>query len=781
LSALLLYLVVVCAILWAWDRWVQPLTLGAALALLLLPLVFTGGAMLTGRIYAPADLPYMSEPLQAYRADFGIGEIHNGTLTDLYQQQIPWRQAVRWAIGRGEWPLLNPFMLCGDILAAAAQTAPYDPFNLVSLIIPLGASLTFAAAITFFLAGFGAFVFARALRCSEVAALVAATGWMYCGVMAFFVGWPIARAWAILPLILFGVWRVVHQRSRVVLTIAFVLEILAGHPETLLHVAALGAVYGVFEMVMKRGGLKPVVHAVAAGAIALGLTAIFLLPFLEAAPQTAEHETRSGVYASTPYPPMPEVTKRRVLNMLVPFYGGQPWRRDAISSEWDPDTARAGSVILAMALVALAVAPRRRETWFFFVSAVLCAWAGADAPPVSQILHALPLFDIAINHRFVYAAACFLSILAAIGVDAIAARPRAAAAIVIALAGALAVLNAVVSPGQLKLGIPANVIRLNVFAELVPLLAIFVLFVRRAPLVAPAILALLLVQRTVEDGGMYPAISQRAFYPRIPIVDAVPHSAEPFRIAGAHYVLIPDTAALYGLEDVRGYEAMTNKRLVDTYPLWCRPQAVSFNAIGDLTKPFLSFLNIRYLFAPPDTLPPHPWKLIATDKGGKLFENVDALPRAFVPPRIRYEPNSTSILKQMFEAPEFAGVAWIEAREYRPHEIANGPGKVTVRQAKLGFEMDAEMENDGWIVVSQTAWTGWRAYLDGKRVEMKYANHAFLGLFVPRGRHHVRLTYLPDAFTRGRAISFASLGALIVIALTRAAIRAKGRAPRPSA
>jgi len=797
LSALLLYLVVVCAILWAWDRWVQPVTLGAALALLLLPLCFTGSAMLTGRIYAPADLPYLSEPLRAFRADSGLGDAHNGTLTDLYQQQIPWRQAVRWAIGQGEWPLLNPFMLCGDILAAAAQTAPYDPFNLISLVIPLGPSLTFAAAMTFFLAGFGAFAFARALGIREIAALVAAAGWMYCGVMAFFVGWPIARAWALLPLILFGVWRVVRENRADILTIAFVLEIFAGHPETLLHVAALGAVYGVFEMVavvLRRedaegsrsarrrsfAALRMTGKALLAGAIAFGLTAIFLLPFLQAAPQTVEHETRVGVYAHTRYPAMPEVTKRRVAHMFLPYYGGQPWRENAISSAWDPDTAHVGSVILALALVALVAAPRRRETWLFFALAGVCAWAGADALPVSRILHALPLFDIALNHRFVYGAAFFLSMLAAIGVDAAQERPRSAAGVIVLTAAALGVAAAMVSPGQLKLGLPANFIRYNVFAELVALLIVAVLLARRARLLAPAILALVLIQRTAEDGDMYPAIPQRAFYPEIPTIAAVPRHTEPFRIAGAHFSLIPDTAALYGLEDVRGYEAMTNARLAATYPLWCVAQPVSFNAIGDLTKPFLSFLNIRYLFAPPDTLPPHPWKLVAQDKGGKLFENVEALPRAFVPPRIRYEPNSTGVLSGMLKSTDFANVAWIEAREYPSHEIANGPGQVTMRRARLGFEMEAAMENDGWIVISQTAWTGWRAYLDGKRVEMKYANHAFLGLFVPRGRHHVRLTYLPDSFTRGRAVSFGTLGALAVIALSRSAIRARRRAHRPS-
>ena len=122
----------------------------AAILLILFPLCFTGRALLLGRVYAPIDLPSMSEPLDAHAAEFGVTTAHNGTLSDLYCQIIPWRSAVRTAIAQGQWPLLNPFMLCGDILAPAAQPAPYDPFNLLAMLIPLPASLTFAAAMTFF-------------------------------------------------------------------------------------------------------------------------------------------------------------------------------------------------------------------------------------------------------------------------------------------------------------------------------------------------------------------------------------------------------------------------------------------------------------------------------------------------------------------------------------------------------------------------------------------------------------------------------------------------------
>src|SRR5438067_12229711 len=103
----------------------------AAIVLVLLPLCFTGRALLTGKVYAPVDLPFMSEPLNAYAAEFGVPKVHNGTQSDLYCQIIPCRSAARTASAHRQRPLLNPFMLRGDVLAAAAQPAPYDPRNLL--------------------------------------------------------------------------------------------------------------------------------------------------------------------------------------------------------------------------------------------------------------------------------------------------------------------------------------------------------------------------------------------------------------------------------------------------------------------------------------------------------------------------------------------------------------------------------------------------------------------------------------------------------------------------
>jgi hypothetical protein len=318
------------------------------------------------------------------------------------------------------------------------------------------------------------------------------------------------------------------------------------------------------------------------------------------------------------------------------------------------------------------------------------------------------------------------------------------------------------------------VIRVVAFAELLPLIVVAILLFARTPLriALPLVLILILGQRIVADGSMYPSLPSHVFYPKIPLIRAIPrNSKEPFRVAGEHFVLIPDSAAIYQLEDPRGYEAMTFARLADTYAIWSIPQPVSFNAIGDLQPPFLSFLNIKYAIVPLPVNVSDGWRELMKDRSAKLFENTRVLPRAFVPRHIRYERSGGPVVKAMTAAKDFADRAWIEVPEYQPHEIANGPGTLTLHKDGFGLSIDAVMENDGWVVASQSAWKGWRAYVDGRRVQTRFANHAFIGVFVPKGRHNVKLQYLPESFTRGRNISFATLGALIAVAIFPSARR----------
>ena len=829
----LLYLIAACLLLWISHRALMPLSRTAAIVLLLLPLCITGKALLTGGVFGPVDLPYFTEPLRDMRVPLGVDKPHNGMLSDLYAQMIPWRKAVQFALAHRQWPLWNPFILSGTQLAAAAQPAAYSPFTLLACLLPVAHSITFSAALTFFLAGLGAFLFARELGCREPVALCAAAGWMYAGPMAFFVLWSLGSSWALFPLVLFATRRCVHapgMRSTAILGTALTLLLLAGHPETAFHIVFCGALYGALELlVVRRDVPRVLVCAAVAGAIALLLSAIYLLPMFEAAPQTMEHQFRTGGYLGVPRGVTAEESRARILTDFFPHLHGRWWNHKV--PHWvPPETAAVGSIIVALAAYAL-FRVRRRETAFFGALAlfgILCraAWA-----PLAALMQKLPLFDITLNERFSFAAALSLVVLAALGLEhALRTRDRA-------LAYTLATATFLFAGGTFLID------RLHVMENKLPEWGVYTLFGELACLgiatvaviavsrsrsrglavsgsrglvlsdgvgnsatrqpgnpettqprdratakatqqpgnpettqprdlaTAATILLLIAAQRWMAGHDIYPTLPAYAAYPPIPILRSVPRGdGKPFRIVGRAHALVPGTSALYELEDVRGYEAMTFSRYVATYDAWCTHQPVWFNRVDDLTRPFLSMLNVRYAIASDDVPPPDGWRRVAVQRGAELLENAHVFPRAFVPARVVFGTPFDETIKAMTAASDFHERAWIEAPLPAGERMNDGGTVADVRKERGDIVVEAATAAGSWVVITEPAWDGWRVYIDGRRVAHFYANIAFIGVYVPAGGHKIRLTYLPESFVRGRAISLSTL-VLLLSGLVRAQIR----------
>ncbi len=800
----LLYAATALLLLWISHRLLTPLSRVAMIVLLLLPLCVTGRALLTGGIFGPVDLPYFTEPLRDMRVPLGVAKPHNGTLSDLYAQMIPWRKAVQYSLAHGEWPLWNPFILSGAQLAAAAQPAAYSPFTLIACLLPVAQSLTFSAALTFFLAGLGAFLFARELGCRESVALCAAAGWMYSGAMVYFVLWSLGSSWTLFPLVLFATRRCVYApgiRSAAILATALTLLLLAGHPETAFHVVFCGAIYGGIELLaVRRDFARVIASAAAAGTVALLLSAIYLLPMFEAATQTMEHQFRMGGYRDEPRGVSSGESGARILADFFPHLHGRWWSRK--DPHWlSPETSAAGSIILALAAYAV-FRVRRREVAYFASLAVFGILCRAAWAPLAALLQKLPLFDIALNERFSFAAALSLVILAAIGLEEALRRNDRALAYTLAMATLLFTGGAVV------------IDRLHVMEDKLPEWGVYTLFGELACLgvaavvvivvrglagralavgenagsaatqqpsnratqqptpretlrprdlvTATAVLLLITTQRFLAGYDIYPTLPAYAAYPPIPIFLSLPRGDfPPFRIVGRAHALVPGTSALYELEDVRGYEAMTYSRYVATYDAWCTHQPIWFNRVDDLTKPFLSMLNVRYAIASDKLPPPDGWRLVARQRGAELLENTRVLARAFIPAHVVFGTTFDGTIKAMTAASDFRERAWIEAPLTAGERSNEGGTVAEVRRESGDLIVDAATAAGSWVIITEPAWIGWRVYIDGRRVEHFYANIAFIGVYVPPGGHRIRLTYLPESFVRGRAISLTTLVLLL--------------------
>jgi hypothetical protein len=201
---------------------------------------------------------------------------------------------------------------------------------------------------------------------------------------------------------------------------------------------------------------------------------------------------------------------------------------------------------------------------------------------------------------------------------------------------------------------------------------------------------------------------------------------------------------------------------METMKLWCPDQKRTYHDITDLSLPFLSFLGVRHAITPRTMDPPPGWRLVADDRTSRLIENTHAIPRVFVPRRIRFIDSDPRTLEEMAAATDFADEAWILTHDVPPQLIDNGNAILHTQRIGSRYEIDVEVHAPARIVITETSWPGWRAYIDGRRVKLDQANRAFLSMYLPAGRHHLQVVYLPDAFVRGRVISLGTLALLVV-------------------
>ena len=486
---------------------------------------------------------------------------------------------------------------------------------------------------------------------------------------------------------------------------------------------------------------------------------------MEALPQTQEYVARKELYAKGQTGASGTEAVVRLAIDVFPWMLFRSWKPPVHVDVLPLGTAAAGSLVVALAIFAI-WRVRAAESWFFTGLLVLGLISGTNWQPVSNAWKKLPLFDVSFNDYLAYAAAFSFVVLAALALEhawrqsewrllavnvALVSLILTAATMVIQRAG-------IIAPNFEQYG------DFRLFAEVAaPALAALLLLSRLpARYTVAALVLLVLAQRTIEEGGVYPVIPAEAAYPPIPILAALPHIREPFRIVGQGLSFIPGTSSVYGLEDVRGYTAMTFAPQVVTWPLWCRGQPVWFNAVDDLERPFLSFLNVRYAITWTHEGDHPGWREVARQRGTKLLENTRVIERAFIPDELTL--GSGAPIFEMKKAADFRKRAWIWT-DGPEVDQQNGSGTIDLERQNLGFRLSVVMKRAGWIVVSEQAWRGWRAYIDGRRVKIHTANIAFLGIYVPEGKHVVDVRYWPESFVIGRAISFGSIAVVIAIAV----------------
>lgn len=262
---------------------------------------------------------------------------------------------------------------------------------------------------------------------------------------------------------------------------------------------------------------------------------------------------------------------------------------------------------------------------------------------------------------------------------------------------------------------------------------------RQATALSACLLLLAFAELTLRARGVHAVTSASRIAPTTPLLDRLRADPGLFRILPLHTFLPPNSATDYGLDDVRGYDALDPAGWLVARRAMGRfgPTPTTTEGIepGDLEMggAALDFWNVRYLLLDPRfTFPVEEWNArrrldleeIYSGPDGRILRNKRVLPRARL----------------------------------------SVPGSVTVRQ-RLPTRWDIEIDSSlpGFFLLADPFFPGWSGTVDGKDMALRLQPGDPITFPVPAGRHTVRIDYRPQSLRWGMAALVAS--ALVLLAL----------------
>jgi len=248
-----------------------------------------------------------------------------------------------------------------------------------------------------------------------------------------------------------------------------------------------------------------------------------------------------------------------------------------------------------------------------------------------------------------------------------------------------------------------------------------------------------------------------------------------FRICrfGPTKVLYPNLPAIYGLQDVGGYDSIILTDYV-RYLQAIEPQylliyniVLGFDRPASLDSPLLPLLNIRYMLTAGRIDHPN-WELVF-DEGMRIYRNRCEWPRAFMVHSAERAASLEDALQRIKSgAVNAATTAVLEDPPEGVFESlpADSRPATTVAIARYRFntvDLGVTAEQPGIVVLCDVLYPGWRAYVDGQPAPILKADGIFRGVKVPAGEHRVSFRFEPEPLRRGMMLMGA--GAAIMLAL----------------
>lgn len=783
----------------------------AAGLLALLVLLYLWPVLVGGGLLAPTANLFRFSP---WLAGASARELawNQPELSDVVGTYYPWTVLVRRLLHSGTFPAWNPYAFAGTPLFANSQLAWLSPFSLPLWILPLSYGLGVAAALKLWVAGFGAYLLCRELQLSFWPALLAGIGFALCTFNVVWLTYGIfVSVAALLPWALWLTERIL-RRGRGIDALALVAVVAlvqaGGHPGTQLHVLLAVCIYAfvrTFTISGRAWRERLRALGLVGGALALGtmILAVVLLPAQEAVQDTFGAAVRRD---GAPMLPGSHVPLSGLRTALFPEWWGRPSEHlNTGGGNFRERTLYTGVASLIFAAVALVSPGRWRLKLPFLVLGALGPLVALRAPLIySAVIH-LPLLNSVQNQRMVLLFELATAVLAAFGLQAVLdARRLQRWPAIVALALLAGVVAGIAVGGDATLGDVTRQMLRRADQEVEPLSAATVALASVGWWLAIAlVVGVMLTLAHVRPRWQMPAAAlivlllafdllhfAHGYNPMGPASEVIPRPTGAIRymrlhvgdgrIAGIPNTIQTDWPTVYGLADVRGRDApQPSMRFAHLWSALDEFEVAMIRLFDKTSVNVLGLLGARLLLTPPDLdLRMRDVTLVYSGPDAAVFANRRAVPRAFVPERVRVVRGEYGALgttfRPSFDPRRTAVVRRDDLGDAAAPRSGAGVARV-VRETNSRVVLAATLERPSLVVLADQLAPGWRVRVDGRPAEALYVDVVLRGVGVPVGRHVVEWSYQVPGLRRGAAIS--AIGLCLALAWG-CAIHMRGRTRR---
>jgi len=743
-----------------------------------------------GEIPLPADIvigsyyPFKDEVWQGRIAGYPV---KNFTIFDPVRQIYPWRYLTISLIKQGIFPFWNPYEFTGVPLLGNPLTSVFYPLNFLFFVFSFPSAWAIYIFLQPLLASVFMYLFLRNLKLLKIPSAFGAIAFAFSSFMMMRLEFGVSGHTILwFPLILYCIDKYVYVEKRRylwVLTILFLLSFFSGYIQGFIYLSLISVLYFFWrlrENKSERNNIKLLSFVfVLISFVLLALPQI--VPFVKLLSFSARKSADIGVEAVKNYYLPPQ----NIIQLFVPDFFGNP----ATWNYWGKPNytefcSYIGTTSIFFIIFGLLFSSHKdKKFWLliFIASSILIF-----RTPVSALLEKskIPLLSGLTPSRLIFPIDFSLCILASFGINSLACLQKDKAIgkvgktlflsiliyfliFFIALGGYLFFPNS----------IWANNFSISLRNMFLPAVFLFAsaLFLKlycsnENKLRNGALVGLLLVLSVdlVRQGKKYNSfIPPELIFPRTEMVDKLisVNKFDRFQKKNVE-IFASNFQIMYGLNSIDGYDSFYPERFTKMTSGKNNSESSSKDVfLGDHQSPILMMLGTKYIFSL-DKLEESNLTLIGEKGQTKLYENSLAFPRAFLVDEV-VVGNSDEEVFDLLGQTDLRNKVILEKKV----PLNSGPegeksAEIVSYQANE-VKIKVNTSKDRIMVLSDSFYLGWEAFLDGKKAEIYRANYNIRAIRVPEGNHIILFIYKPRTFFFSCMISFTFLFFLIVICIVR--------------